>query len=237
MDGANSAFSFTGDAELRLQSRGHFLQGGPREAEFDLLKRWARFHEGRFFDVIGDRYVVYGEWLYAKHTVFYDALPHYFMEFDVLDQATDRFLGTRERRELLQGLPIVPVLVLFDGVLSDPAEVAELSTTSHFIGSQAASALRGAVQRMGLDPNVGASDRPDGNDGRALHQGRGRWRGQGAAEVRPDQLYADSYAVGESLGRTTDSSEFAHGGCGSVWECRPDAYSRMRSHETRSETV
>src|SRR5205807_2014548 len=30
-----------------------------------------------------DRYILYGEWLYAKHTVFYTDLPHYFLEFDI----------------------------------------------------------------------------------------------------------------------------------------------------------
>jgi|SRR6185437_9021442 len=85
MDGANCAFSFNSKPEMRLQSRGHYLLGGPRERHFDLFKQWAHAHDGRLFDAIGDRYIVYGEWLHAKHTVYYDALPHYFMEFDVLD--------------------------------------------------------------------------------------------------------------------------------------------------------
>ena len=39
MDGANCAsFSFTADAEMRLQSRGHFLLGGPREENAPALK-------------------------------------------------------------------------------------------------------------------------------------------------------------------------------------------------------
>jgi hypothetical protein len=29
LDGANAGISFTADGELRLQSRGHFLTGGP----------------------------------------------------------------------------------------------------------------------------------------------------------------------------------------------------------------
>src|SRR5688572_5687235 len=79
MDGANCAFSFGPDAGLRLQSRGHYLTGGPRERHFDLFKQWANQNAGDLIDRIADRYVVYGEWLYAKHTVFYDALPQYFM--------------------------------------------------------------------------------------------------------------------------------------------------------------
>ena len=46
-------------------------------------------------DVLGDRYILYGEWLYAKHTVFYNSLPHYFLEYDLLDRFPGQFLSIR----------------------------------------------------------------------------------------------------------------------------------------------
>ncbi len=49
------------------------------------MKAWAGAAQRELREALGGRYVMYGEWLYAKHTVFYDALPHYFFEFDVLD--------------------------------------------------------------------------------------------------------------------------------------------------------
>src|SRR5690349_11878037 len=82
VDGANSGISFGKTAVLRLQSRGHYLTGGPREAQFTLFKQWAATDAQTLYRVLGDRYVTYGEWLYSKHTVFYDRLPHYWMEFD-----------------------------------------------------------------------------------------------------------------------------------------------------------
>jgi hypothetical protein len=154
MDGANCAFSFGPDADLRLQSRGHYLVGGPRERHFDLFKRWANHHAGRLLDVIGDRYVVYGEWLHAKHTVFYDALPHYFMEFDVLDLEADAFLDTPRRAALLHGLPVVPVRVLFSGVLEDEAQLRELVGASAFVTPDAPRVLRETAARMSLDPEL-----------------------------------------------------------------------------------
>ena len=45
VDGANSGISFSDSAELRLQSRGHFLTGGAREKHFNQLKQWAQVHE------------------------------------------------------------------------------------------------------------------------------------------------------------------------------------------------
>ena len=93
-DGANSAVSFDTDGTLMLQSRGHYLTGGYREKHYDLLKQWANVHRDALYDLLGSRYIMYGEWMYAKHTVFYNALPHYFLEFDILDRQTQCFLDT-----------------------------------------------------------------------------------------------------------------------------------------------
>ena len=93
LDGANSAISFDDDRGLVLQSRGHVLSGGPRERQFDLFKRWANAHRDALLHVLGNRYTLYGEWLYARHTIRYDRLPHYFLEFDLFDREIDEFLS------------------------------------------------------------------------------------------------------------------------------------------------
>lgn len=98
IDGANSALSFDRGGQMFLQSRGHYLTGGWRERHYDLLKQWAGTHRDAFFRVLDCRYILYGEWMYAKHTVYYDRLPHYFLEFDVLDRETGYFLDTPSRR-------------------------------------------------------------------------------------------------------------------------------------------
>lgn len=118
LDGSNSAISFNSAGKLLIQSRGHFLNGGPREAQFAPLKSWAAAHQNDFYDILGDRYIMYGEWCYAKHSVFYDALSHYFNEFDIYDKANKTWLGTDQRRELIEYLPVVSVPVVFRGQLT-----------------------------------------------------------------------------------------------------------------------
>jgi hypothetical protein len=130
MDGANSGLSFDSSGKLYLQSRGHYLTGGALEKHFDVFKQWANGLAHELRQRLGDRYVIYGEWLYAKHTIFYDQLPHYFLEFDALDLQSDTFLSTSHRRELLAGLPISSVPVLWEGILADPDEVVALIGTS-----------------------------------------------------------------------------------------------------------
>ena len=119
LDGANAALSFGADGGLLLQSRGHYLQlerAGGRERQFNIYKQWARAHEAALLGLLGDRYVMYGEWLYAKHSLYYDALPHWFCEFDIWDRQAGHFLDTRCRHALLAPLPVLSVPVLYSGV-------------------------------------------------------------------------------------------------------------------------
>lgn len=118
VDGANSGVSFDEDGCLILQCRGHVLSGGPRERQFDLFKRWANHRRSALWGVLGARYVMYGEWLYTRHTIRYDHLPHYFLEFDLLDSDTGEFLSTERRRKVLNGIPVVSVPVLVKAYLT-----------------------------------------------------------------------------------------------------------------------
>ncbi len=155
LDGANAAVSFTGAGALLLQSRGHYLTGGSRERQFALLRQWAAAHEGRLLERLEDRYVMYGEWLHAKHSVSYDRLPHYFCEFDIFDRVDGVFLSTPRRRLLLRDSPVVSVPVLHTGGL--PGSVKKLRTLvqeSLAKSVQWRAAFEAQVHRQGLDPGL-----------------------------------------------------------------------------------
>ena len=137
VDGANSGISYDDHEQQYLQSRGHFLMGGPREAQFTLFKQWATTHAESLFCVLGDRYIAYGEWLFSKHTVFYDLLPHYWMEFDIVDKAKSVpdhpfYLDTLSRHHLLKDLPVVPARVIWQGIFNAEFSFVELITPSIF---------------------------------------------------------------------------------------------------------
>ena len=152
-DGANSAISFNPNGELLLQSRGHYLTGGYRERHFNFMKQWATVHAESFYQVLGSRYIMYGEWMYAKHTVFYDALPHYFLEFDILDRDTGLFLDTLTRQNMLKGLPVVSVPVLGEGCYHTRDEVLSLLGQSRFVTGNQRQNLICAAERLELDPD------------------------------------------------------------------------------------
>ena len=151
IDGANSGISFGDDGELLLQSRGHFLTGGYRERHYNLMKEWARVHQQALYSVLKNRYIMYGEWMYAKHSIFYDALPHYFMEFDVYDREKELFLDTPSRRALLDGLAVCSVPVLRTGVLQKREELLALLGPSCYITPEHTQKLREYAEANGLD--------------------------------------------------------------------------------------
>lgn len=152
LDGANTGISFSPAGDLLLQSRGHYLVGGGRERQFNFIKAWAQAHAGWLLQRLEDRYVMYGETMSKKHSVFYDALPHHFFEFDVFDRRTGAFLSTEARRELLAGGPVLSVPVLYDGLA--PARLADLKALLRPSLAKTArwrDAFEATVRREGLD--------------------------------------------------------------------------------------
>lgn len=158
VDGANAGISFNEEGRLLLQSRGHFLDGGYGERQFNLFKVWANCHKTELYTILGSRYVMYGEWLYAKHTVFYDALTHYFMEFDIYDKEKKEFLSTKRRREMLQGYSFVTqVRVLFEGRLNSLEELTSWLGKSSFKTDHCLKTLEQECRKLGLDPELAIS--------------------------------------------------------------------------------
>ena len=155
IDGANSAISFTDDKQLLIQSRGHYLVGGYRERHYNLLKQWANVHREELFSALGCRYVMFGEWMYAKHTIFYDELPHYFVEFDIYDRQRGVFLDTDSRKAITQKLPIVhSVPVLARGVFSNKKQILSLLGQSKYISNNHLQVLAQTAKRLNLDVDL-----------------------------------------------------------------------------------
>ena len=152
IDGANSAISFDEDGNLLLQSRGHYLRGGYSERHYNLLKQWANHNLELLYCALEDRYIMYGEWMYAKHTVFYDALPDYFMEFDIYDRERQVFLDTESRRKITDPMGIISsVPVLGKGVYKTKESILAHIGDSLYITENHIETLRALSEKQGLD--------------------------------------------------------------------------------------
>jgi hypothetical protein len=83
--------------------------------QYDLFKQWTMGKRSVLEIMLGDRYILFGEWLYARHSVHYRRLPHFFFEFDIYDKQDETFLDLASRLDLLQGTGIRTVPVIFRG--------------------------------------------------------------------------------------------------------------------------
>lgn len=115
LDGTNVGIHFS-NSQLVLQCRGHEVTAG-MHPQYDLFKQWAKTKEPVLKEMLGNRFLMYGEWLYAKHSIHYLSLPHYFFEFDIFDKEEKVFLDLEHRLELLKGTGIETVPVVHRGVI------------------------------------------------------------------------------------------------------------------------
>ena len=111
LDGTNVGIHFTWSGRMVLQCRGHEITEG-MHPQYDLFKQWTAVKRPVLEAMLSSQFILYGEWLYAKHSVHYRRLPHYFFEFDIFDKDAGRFLSLEKRLAMLRstGLTTVPVL-------------------------------------------------------------------------------------------------------------------------------
>lgn len=112
VDGAGVSISLDNHLNLQINHR-----GSPASSkEYYHLHQWAETHWEDLLDLLGERYVMFGEWMYNKHSIFYDKLPHFFLESDIYDRDREVWLSTSARNNLLKNhkfIKQVPVIAAF----------------------------------------------------------------------------------------------------------------------------
>ena len=108
VDGANLGLSFDANGNIRAQNRGAYLHL-PGSGQWKKLGEWLAIHTDTLFEHLSDRYILFGEWCYAQHSIFYDRLPDWFLAFDVYDREAGHFLTTARRDRLLGEIHISKV--------------------------------------------------------------------------------------------------------------------------------
>jgi hypothetical protein len=116
LDGTNVGIHFDSDGQMALQCRGHLITEG-MHPQYDLFKQWAAVKRPILEKTLEDRFVLFGEWVYARHSVHYRRLPHYFFEFDIYDKPSGVFLSLERRLAFLEGTGLRTVPVLHAGAL------------------------------------------------------------------------------------------------------------------------
>ena len=130
LDGTNVGIHFNSAGRIVLQCRGHEITSG-MHPQCDLFKQWTISRRAVFERILEVRLILFGEWLYACHTLRYHGLSHYFYEFDIYDKTRHVFLDYQTRMELIQPNGIETVPVLHTGPISEE-EIPKLIGPSRF---------------------------------------------------------------------------------------------------------
>lgn len=111
VDGANLGISRDTNGQLQFQNRGNYLTG-QLTGQWKPLRGWASDHYNSFSEYLPAGLTLFGEWCYAKHSIFYRTLPDFFLVFDCYDHNYDQFWSTLRRDALCEklGLFHVPLL-------------------------------------------------------------------------------------------------------------------------------
>lgn len=118
VDGANMGFSLDASGtHVLVQNRSHYVQPDTH-LQFRRLGAWVDRHRPALFSLLGrdkrfpERFILYGEWLAATHSIPYEKLPDLLLAFDLYDRATNTFVDRRTLEVLLDGSGILLVPVI-----------------------------------------------------------------------------------------------------------------------------
>lgn len=108
IDGANLGISIDAEGNIRAQNRGAYLHL-PGTGQWKKLADWLSPRADVIFEQLSERYILFGEWCYAQHSVIYNRLPDWFLGFDVYDINAARFISCTRRDEIFRALDISQV--------------------------------------------------------------------------------------------------------------------------------
>lgn len=121
VDGANMGFSLSADrTQILVQNRSHYVNTASHE-QFKKLGTWVDVHRADLYRVLdrdplfAQRYVLFGEWLAATHSIAYTSLSDWFLAFDLYDRSTKSWVDRKTLIALLDGTGICIVPLLYEG--------------------------------------------------------------------------------------------------------------------------
>lgn len=137
IDGANFGISIEPDTyAIRYQNRSRYVNADTHE-QFSKIPKWESAYGNSLYQILEPgRHILFGEWLYMKHSIFYDKLPSYFVAFDLFDKKENKFYSRDELVKLLSATDISIVPLIFQGSLKSKEELIKLMNVKSQYGSQ-----------------------------------------------------------------------------------------------------
>jgi atypical dual specificity phosphatase len=111
IDGANMGLSIV-DCKIVAQNRSHYVSAD-YHVQFKHLDKWIHQHSPVLWEILeSDRFILYGEWCYAKHSIPYSELSDWFTAFDLFDRLENKFWSRSRLEARLEGtgIALIPLI-------------------------------------------------------------------------------------------------------------------------------
>lgn len=127
IDGANMGFSIK-DGNIIAQNRSHYVNSS-YHPQFKYLDKWIYSHTADLWQILeSETRILYGEWVYAKHSINYQDLPDWFVAFDLYDRVEEKFWSRKRLEKHLEGTSIKLIPLVADGeTFKKPEELRALT--------------------------------------------------------------------------------------------------------------
>jgi tRNA uridine 5-carbamoylmethylation protein Kti12 len=122
VDGAQLGFSIDNNYNIKAQNRSHYVNS-KYHSQFKLLDKWIAKHKSDLINILDENLILFGEWLYAIHSIEYSSLPDYFLAFDLYNKKEKLFYSRSELEKKLKDTTILPVKLLYNGNVKDEKQL------------------------------------------------------------------------------------------------------------------
>lgn len=122
IDGANTGIiGGKKDKPFSLQKRGSLIDIS-EHPQFGRFKAWT-MHKYSDLMKVKYPYIVYGEFMWATHHIYYDSLPDWFICFDIWNGK--EYVNRKEKEKICSDLNVEVVHLLFEGYIDSVNDVVQ----------------------------------------------------------------------------------------------------------------
>jgi len=126
IDGANLGLKMNKEYIIECQNRAKTVNSST-QTQFSNLDVWIKNNYADLFTILENQnLILFGEWMQAKHSIYYTNLPSYFIAFDIYDITLKAFYSRAKFNEVMSQTSIPIVNVIFKGIIGSKDKLINL---------------------------------------------------------------------------------------------------------------
>ena len=123
VDGANVAIYKNADGKIFLQKRGSHIDNGHKQYIF--FQNWCYEHYD-MMKIIPNNFIVYGELMRCKHSIYYDKLSDWFLVFDIYDLGDENYYSWKDVELFCRLTGFTHVPLIYEGYITHKNQIINL---------------------------------------------------------------------------------------------------------------